>query len=342
MSQVNSSLRTLILTLNLLNTDLGLTAEQLLERVPGYLPADRDSAMRKLERDISSLRSTGLNVEVDQEFLAREERPRYKIPRRQSDSATVRLSKEEFAVLTKATNAWEDSTSSRALVILNKLRGKSDLPPEPSATATHLGLDGGPYLPILHQAIANQQPVSFDYQSRSGKEVREVAPWNMVARGKALYLWGFDLNRWAPRLFRLSRFRSHPKLIAEPGAVVPAGVLANEKFSEQSFVVAPVLAVKVGGAPLVRLRCEDRSEHQDQDQDQAENGVSSDIGPDAEGKDVPDGWEVLRGVEDDVAAWEAAIMREADQVVVLEPRALSTSIYSRLTVAADWGSGDHG
>ena len=56
--------RILILTLNLLNTRTGLSAKRLLELVPGYDTAQQASAERKLERDLATLRKTGLNVKT--------------------------------------------------------------------------------------------------------------------------------------------------------------------------------------------------------------------------------------------------------------------------------------
>ena len=340
-------LRTLTLTLNLLNTRGGLTAQDLLDVVPGYLfsepghplrGVDRDSAMRKLERDIAALRATGLNVVVDSNWADPVEKPRYRIAPDRGDGDVDRFSPAELSVLSKAANVWGDADSTRTKVLLNKLRGKAEPAPSATEASVLLGLDGSKYVPLLDRARADDQPVAFDYQSRSGKSRREVAPWSLVVRGQALYLWGFDLNRWAPRLFRLSRFRSAPELIAEPGAVTSVGVFAEAELDH--FQVAPRLAVAPGAAPLTRLRCEVVQSHPAEPSDSAEPSVLAQHS-DTAGPSAPTGWEVLDGRRDDAGAWETVVLREADQVVVLEPKWLADSVYQRLRLAAKWG-GENG
>ena len=320
-------LRTLTLTLNLLNTRIGLTAQELLEVVPGYLSSeggdslanvDRDSAMRKLERDIAALRTTGLDVVVERNWTDPADKPRYRIQSDERDQAQTRFTPAELSVLVKALGAWSGEDATQTQVILNKLLGKSDAGAAAGKPTTLLGLEGAQYVTLLDRARGDEQPVAFDYQSRAGRSRREVAPWSLVVRGQALYLWGFDLNKWEPRLFRLSRFRSEPELIAEPGAVASVGTLKDADLDHLS--VAPRLAVARGGAPLTRLRC---------------------LEPDVEAPAdlVPVSWDVLQGRTDDVATWEATVLREADQVVILEPRWLADSVYQRLRLAARWG--DH-
>ena len=321
-------LRTLTLTLNLLNTRAGLTAQELLEVVPGYLfselhrpipGVDRDSAMRKLERDIAALRATGLDVVVDPGGGGPFDKPRYRIAggtASRTGGTADRLTAAELSVLSEAASIWGDADSTRTKVILNKLRGKSDAAPEAVEPSTLLGLDGAEYVPLLDRARANDQPVAFDYQSRSERSRREVAPWSLVVRGRALYLWGFDLNRWDPRLFRLSRFQSPPELIAEPGAVASVGVFAEAELDY--LQVTPRLAAIEGGAPLTRLRCRE-------------------VEPDSAKVVAPPGWDLLEGLRDDAAAWETVVLREANQVVVLEPKWLAESIHQRLGIAAKWG-----
>ncbi len=317
---IHSSLRVLILTLNLLNSRAGLTFAELLDVVPGYVPVDSDTARRKLERDIELLRQAGLDVQTTEE-----KQPRYRIATRSIPE--IELTSEEFALLSRGADTWTESAAVQASVILNKLRAHGDGATLPSSE-TRLGLDGARYMAPLHTAIRREQPVTFKYQSRTDLMDREVAPWNLVARGRALYLWGFDLDRWAPRMYRLSRFRSIPQLIAEPGSVTPVGPLAMKQFPASDFVVAPLLCIAIDGAPLVRLRCIATTENERGDPEQQ-----------MATKTAPAGWEMLRGVEDDAAVWEAAVLRESDEVVVLEPAWLSDLVRRRLEAAAKWVKG---
>ncbi len=308
MSQVKGggARRILILTLNLLNTRTGLSAERLLELVPGYDSAQLASGERKLERDLATLRKTGLNVKV-----LPTSPPRYLIDKGRN-AKPPRLTSEEFRLLRRGSEAWSGPARTQAGVVLNKLRAVTEGSADVSPPRTVLPLEGGAYTRLLHEAITDSRPISFEYESKNGLEIREVAPWNLVARGSALYLWGFDLNRWDARLFRLSRFRSDPEMIAPSQATLPTGALAPQDFDHGSFLVAPLLAVRVGGAPLVRAKCE----------------------PSTSTWDLPVGWEVLQGSQGDVGAWEASVLREATEVVVLEPPFLAETVQDMLTSAA--------
>lgn len=308
-SHTSTSLRLLILTLNLLNTDIGLSTRKLMAIVPGYEGVDPDSDARKFERDLATLRETGLDVQTLPTLP-----PRYRIPRSHY-RGDVELTTEEFDLLSRAAESWTDVAATQGGVVVNKLRAVSSSNPHQSPHKTSIPLEGGAYTPVLHGAILRSQPVSFDYQSRSGLERREVAPWNLIARGKAVYLWGFDLNRWDARLFRLSRFRSIPEVIGEEQSTTPTGALAAREFDDHTFLISPLLAVKSDAAPLVRLRTKSSSDRR---------------------WNLPDEWDLLQGLQDDISAWESAIAREADAVVVLEPEYLKRSMLENLRLAAAW------
>lgn len=337
---MSSSLRLLVLTLNLLNTDVGLSASRLMQLVPGYETADAESGERKFERDLATLRQTGMDVQ-----LVAGNPPRYRIARR--SPASVQLEEREFGLLARAARSWAGSPQDAAVaaqagVIVNKLRAASkgvfESPPEPEIV-----LEGGAYTPLLHTAIARSQPVVFDYRSRHGHETREVAPWKLIARGKALYLWGFDLNRWDARLFRLSRFRSRPELIAEEEATLPTGALHPRDLEPGSFLVTPTLAVKPGGAPLVRLMCVGAMGLTGDHTDGQATGSDRQGEPSSRASTAysPKTWDLLRGDTRDFAVWEAAVLREADEVIVLEPAGLRALVLDRLRRAAAWKEG-HG
>ncbi len=296
------------MTLNLLNSQAGLPASRLLELVPGYQSGKSESALRKLERDLVTLRSVGMDVETIPDTP-----PRYRI--RAGQQQTPDLSSEELALLSRAAKAWGGVDAASIDVMLNKLRGVA----QPSAelgSGPLVELEGGGLAPSLHRAIESATPISFRYVSKKGQEAREVAPWELIARGGALYLWGFDLNRWDARLFRLSRFRSDPEPIGEAGSAESAGPLSKRPFDPTSFLVSPLLAVRPDAAPLTRLR----SSTTDQE--------------------PQEGWEIRQGDTDDTAAWESTILREASDVVVLEPQFLQRNLMERLKTAASWS--EHG
>ncbi len=302
------SLRVLILALNLINTRIGMTQQELLELVPGYGSGQLDSLRRTFERDIALLRDSGLVVQLSEDSI-----PRYSIlPGVAGEGAPV-LDEQAFELAVRAARAWEvDQGEADALV--NKLRGLTDGVLGEPEHSVDFKLEGSPVAAAVGQGIARSQPLGFEYASRSGKEYREVAPWRLVARGRALYLWGFDLNRWGARLFRLSRFRSVPDLLAEPGATPAEGNLQEAAFSGDHFLVTPTLLIREGAAPLVRARSAPKAGR------------------------TPPGWERYLGRSDDVAAWEQVILREAKDVFVVEPEEFSQRLFKQLQLAGDTAS----
>ncbi len=324
------SLRTLVLALNLLNTRQGLTQAQLLALVPGYSGPRKDSVRRTFERDLAVLRDSGLNIEVSVEAT-----PRYRISSDSSDRGPVVLDQPAARLLLRAARAWRDSSNgSDALVnkILGLSRDAFDAPPMPA----DLNLEGSPVAAKIGAAIASARPIGFEYASRSGREYREVAPWRLAARGRALYLWGFDLNRWAPRLFRLSRFRSAPDLLAEPGTVPATGPLQEAAFSSQRFLLSPLLLVREGAAPLTRARSERLSQSSSESFNESFSESASETVADSEDwrANIPAGWQLRRGRTDDMAAWEVAVLREADDVIALEPADFANRLRANLQAAA--------
>src|SRR5690606_41871144 len=76
--------------------------------------------------------------------------------------------------------------------------------------------DALPIFGPLLDAIGSRQAVTFTYRAAStGEESRRrVQPWRLLSRDRGWYLVGHDVDRDAPRVFRLSRV---------VGAVRPTG-----------------------------------------------------------------------------------------------------------------------
>lgn len=314
-SKVSASQRTLTLMLNLVNTQLGLSREQLLEVVPGY-PAGEGAATRMFERDIDALRDAGFHV-----TLSGDVRPRYRIAKTSFADTDGTLSAAQAALILKGASAWQPG-GTLVDTVLNKLRGHVDQPLDVSGGTPSYNLELGPRLQPLVDAIALQQPVSFEYASKARTETRDVAPLHFVSRRQALYLWGFDLNRWGQRLFRLSRFRSDPVLIAEAGSVIVGEDIPNERFDASRFLVEPLLAVSEEKAPRTWALSEPTKQRQ-------QRWDGADI-------TVPDGWQIRLGREDDIAFWEQLILQEAEGAVVLKPSHLAAMLQEKLAAAAGW------
>ena len=116
------------LLLTLRNTTTGLSAEELIDSVPGYFsssPATNpDSARRKFERDKDTLRELGIEVTT----TGRPEEPRYRIDEGDYALPALHLSAEQAACLSLAASAWRDgdlpATARRALTKLRAVRDR--------------------------------------------------------------------------------------------------------------------------------------------------------------------------------------------------------------------------
>lgn len=308
----NASLRTLILMLNLVNARFGLTQAKLLEIVPGY-PRDPVNGQRMFERDVEGLREAGFTVEV-----LKGAPPRYRIARNSFTDASLNFTDEQVSLVLKGAAAWAKQSGTPTHSIANKVRGYANLPIETREPNTSYNLETGVDLQTLLTAIEDDQPIRFDYASRKAVQTREVAPLSLVARRQVLYLWGFDLNRWDERLFRLSRFRSKVQPVAEGGAVVASEHLPDS-FDESRFLIQPVLAVNKQKAPETWFASFPISE------EEAESLATA----------LPRDFELRRGRRDDIAFWETLVLREATGAVPLAPRHLVAMTRQMLDRAAN-------
>ncbi len=287
--------RQLVLALSLLERPSGMTREELQKRVPGYQGLSEDASRRAFERDLETLRSVGLDVSVDSFSL------RYRVARVNLSEDSLAFSKEEASLLSDAAATWSGE-------IGQELKAKVSLLTRRLAVSSiSASFEGSEHAGVLLQAIAASRPVNFLYVSRGGTEERDVLPEEVTVRGRSLYLEGFDLNRLADRSFRLGRIKGDIELVGEAGEMFPGRSTDGPRGRGDGgiFEVAPLLKVRAGAAPLVRMR--------------AENIVSSD-----------GGWDVVQCARGGARLWERLILENVEDVVVLQPIHLQGRIYSCL------------
>ena len=139
-------------------------------------------------------------------------------------------------------------------------------------------------------------------------------------QGRALYLWGWDLDRGGERTFRVSRIRSQISFLGEPGdaSLPPEGAA----FPRVSSFVSPVVHVRADSTARTLLHG-------------YEAGTSSE-----EHVSPRHGWEriALEGAE--MGTWIGRLLPLAADVVVVAPEPLRHTMLTRLRVAATWGEGD--
>ncbi|MCX5202294.1 WYL domain-containing protein [Streptomyces sp. NBC_00237] len=310
--------RLMNLALCLLGTRRPLSKRELKESIEAYLEAgNEESFNRMFERDKDDLRELGLvidtveNLDGDAGYLARRDSNR--LP-------AIQLDAEEAAALGLAAKVWQQARlAGAASGALQKLRA-AGMPEadDPYATQQHSALE--PRIPVheaafepLMLACRDRRPVVFDYRKATAArpEPRQVEPWTLECWRGHWYLAGWDRDRGAERVFRLSRITG--KVRSRAGkftAEVPDVVTVREtveSWAGETATRSALIKLRAGSGYPLRARA---------------TAV----------RELGDGWDELaipygHGLD----AW---LVEFGPDVVVLEPADLRADVVDRLRAVA--------
>ncbi|MFI1337638.1 helix-turn-helix transcriptional regulator [Streptomyces sp. NPDC020845] len=247
--------RLMNLALCLLGTRRPLTKRELRESIEAYIEAAAaasaansasgsggDEAFNRMfERDKDDLRELGLIIEtvesVDGEigYLARRDSNR--LP-------AITLDAEEAAALGLAAKVWQQARlAGAASGALQKLRAagmplaEDPYDPQPAgALEPRIPVHEAAFEPLM-LACRDRRPVMFDYRKSNAArpEQRHVEPWALECWRGHWYLAGWDRERTAERVFRLSRITGKVRLRAGAyAAEVPDHVTVRETVERWS------------------------------------------------------------------------------------------------------------
>ena len=237
MSEAKTS-RLLNLLIALLHTERGLSRDRILRDVYGHAAGhgqdvrEQEAVLRQFERDKADLRSMGADIQEREGYERMDSAE--KVTMYRVDPTGFRLPPQQFTAeestwLALAALACDRAVAGReAQRALRRLEAAGALPETPpSQVQPRVRLDE-PHWDILSDAAARGAEVTFDYHASSTGELRRrrVQPWGLGQRFGQWYLAGHDVDRGAPRVFRLSRIRGAVTAHApgafplpEPGAV---------------------------------------------------------------------------------------------------------------------------
>ncbi|MDF9812245.1 WYL domain-containing protein [Streptomyces sp. SPB162] len=198
--------RLMNLALCLMNTRRPVSKRELRESIEAYHEIGSDDAFNRMfERDKDDLRELGLIIETvesvdgDVGYLARRDRNR--LPE-------IALDAEEAAALSLAAKVWQQARLAEAASgALQKLRA-AGVPFEDTQSALEPRIPTPePAFEPLMVATRERRAVSFDYRKANAvrPESRQVEPWALECWRGHWYLAGWDRDRGAVRVFRLSR-----------------------------------------------------------------------------------------------------------------------------------------
>jgi proteasome accessory factor B len=307
--------RLINLVICLLHTRSFLTAERLREIIPGYSDAASDEAFK---RDKEDLRDLGIPLETGS-LSGWEDEVGYRIGRNDYALPDITFEPDEAAAVGLAARVWSSAAMSGPVTrALRKLEATGvEITPMPEGLQPGVGaVSGG--LPAVDEAIRTGRRVRFDYRGASDNApaTRRVEPWGVVRWHGRWYLVGHDLDREAPRAFRLSRMTTEPKAEGPAGVVnVPQGIDLPALVSESDPPGAAVLArVKVRRDRAIGLRR--------QAVDQVDGG---------------DGWEILSLPYADSQRLADQILGYGADVVVLSPAEARDTVVRRLQALVEAG-----
>ena len=242
------------LVIALLGTRQYVSAAKIRDTVPGYEPDDgserADEAFKRMfERDKAELREIGVPLETGR-TSAFDTEDGYRIARADYELPEITLTGEEAAAVGLALRFWQSAqlagAAQSALVKLRAAGVDVDLtrgiPIQPRLDA------GEPAFEPCYAAARDRRVLGFDYRRPDATQAsrRRVQPWGVVAWHGRWYLVGHDLDRQAPRVFRLSRVTGTPKATGPAAAFAPpadldlAAVVARQEAREEHLVVVRV------------------------------------------------------------------------------------------------------
>lgn len=270
-----------------------------------YPDSTVDAFEKMFERDKEELRSLGVPIEVGSLDAYFDDEPGYRVRPDLLALPDISLTADEVAVVGLATKVWQHAKLARATTEavrkLTALGADLDVSAldivEPRLNADEPSFD------VFLEATQERQGVTFDYRRPGQTEptTRHLQPWGVTRYSGRWYVVGFDSDRDAERVFRLSRVEGRPRKVGAPGAYeVPAGVDLGEVARRLAPAVSTervVLLVRQGAGLSLRRDAED-----------LETGVT---GPDGAGN-----WDRLavqraaNGVVDEVLAFGPDVLVE--------------------------------
>jgi len=286
-----------------------------------YPDANTDAFEKMFERDKEELRSLGVPVEVGNIDAYFDDEPGYRIRPDAFALPEIDLAPDEAAVVGLATRVWEHQRLARATTeAVRKLTAAGidiDLGALDIAQPHLVGDE--PAFDVFLEALTERSALEFDYwrSGTAGPARRHVQPWGVTRYAGRWYVLGFDTDRDAERVFRLSRVQGEVRRTGRPGAYqIPVGLdisATTRRLAPAPRTERAVLLVREGAAgPLRRM--------------------ADSVATAVEGPDTRSGWDrvVLTsstvGLEDEVLGYGASVYVE-------EPPALREAVVARLQAA---------
>lgn len=285
-------------------------------------PGSRPDAFEKMfERDKDELRALGVPVEVAPIDAFFEDEVGYRIPPEAFALPSIDLTAEEAAVVGLAARVWQHATMAQVTSdAVRKLSSAGiDVDLDALDIAQPLLLAEEPGFETCWRAACERIAIEFDYRRPGAAESmrRHVQPWGVVRSSGRWYVVGYDADRGAERVFRLSRVEGEVRTVGPSRAYeIPADTDVRE--------VARRLAPATVPDRVVLLARTDAAESLRRTADRVEGGVA--------GPDEVTGWDRLEITRASAGIVDDVLVHGAD-VVVVAPQIVRQQVIDRLEAA---------
>ncbi|GAB3117082.1 WYL domain-containing protein [Janibacter alkaliphilus] len=313
--------RLMNLTMCLLSTRRALPKQRIRRMVEAYQQVETDEAFdRMFERDKDELRGLGIPLVTEDIGGGFDDEVGYRIDQRDYALPDIAFDPDELAVIGLASRTWAHATmAAPAATAWRKVAAGDD-----STEEAFVGLEprlGGaePAFDALKDAVLGGRSVTFGY-TKAGEAsgaTRRVDPWTLTSWRGRWYLVGHDLDRDAPRIFRLSR-TSAEVTDAGPAAHPPPGDLDAQ---------AMIADLGDSGAPVATALLRVRSEAGHALRRRA-TGVTA----------LDDQWDQLTLEHGSIHQLADEVVSHGADVVVEEPPALREAVVTRLRAVLEAAS----
>ncbi|MFL6062263.1 MAG: helix-turn-helix transcriptional regulator [Marmoricola sp.] len=258
----SKSERLLNLVIMLLVSRTYVTKERIREVIEGYQGASEEAFEKMFERDKAELRALGIPLELGYVDAFFEDEQGYRIARDAFELPDIDLEPDEVAVLGLAAKVWQHAglaaATSQALV---KLRAAGHDVDRDALDVLQPRVEADdPAFDAMWGATVSRTPVRFAYRKATDENamLRHLEPWGVVTSRERWYVVGYDRDRAAPRMFRLSRIEGDVVNDGRAGSFeVPPGTdiraLTSGLTPVRPGLEATVLA-RAGSAVLARRR----------------------------------------------------------------------------------------
>lgn len=348
--------RLLNLVIALLHTRQPLSRARLRQAVPDYAQGSDEAFERMFERDKDELRALGVPLRTEPIDPFFDDEPGYRIDQREYALPQIDFAPDELAVLGLASRAWSQaSLAGPAAQALRKLEAAGLVRDESSVA----GIE-----PLLHTrepafepvrgAVLSRTPLTFDYRGGSGDLAeRHVQPWGLTSWHGRWYLTAHDLDRDAPRVFRLDRVAGRPAKAGRAGGyAVPdshdAVAMIRSAVGDEGGMPSATarLLVREGAAASLRKRGEVvGAEGSAGGTVRAEpTGSTTGAEPTGDAPRAPEGWDLLEVGTGSLRALAQEVAAHGPDVRVVAPAELRDLVVERLraVLAAHGGSATTG